>query len=155
MVGGSIFNAATRLSEMAFARYNTNGTLDTSFSGDGKTTIHYGNIGGDPDGEGVDAIAILPNGKIVVAGTMVVDEFGENTSFTVARLTAAGTLDTSFGGGDGWLRHELGGEIEYVNALALQSDGKIVVAGTFSQINPNNFRDFVVTRYNANGTIDN
>jgi uncharacterized delta-60 repeat protein len=155
LVGGGNNNQAAGYTEMALVRYNTNGTLDTSFSGDGKATVHYGNeYDGAPDSESIRSMAVLPDGRIIVAGTMVVDEHGENTSFTVARVTKNGVLDPTFGGGDGWLRHELGGEVEYVRGMALQRDGKIVLAGLYSYISPETQRDFVVTRYTANGSID-
>lgn len=124
------------------ARYNTNGTLDQSFGGgDGRVFTDFGS----PD-EARD-VAVQPDGKIVALGTS-----GGNAA--LARYNADGTLDTSFGGGDGKVTTdpapeslEEGGD---ARALALQPDGKIVVGG---QVGTTRF-DFVLLRYNANGTLD-
>jgi uncharacterized delta-60 repeat protein len=89
------------------------GDLDTSFSGDGKVLT---NLGGS---NAALALAIQPNRKIVVAGSA--------TSIGLVRYNPNGTLDSSFSG-DGKVLTNLGGS-EEANALAIQSNGKIVVAG--------------------------
>ncbi|MER7197849.1 calcium-binding protein [Streptomyces sp. CB01635] len=124
------------------ARYNTNGTLDQSFGGgDGRVFTDFGS----PD-EARD-VAVQPDGKIVALGT-------SGGEAALARYNADGTPDTSFGGGDGKVTTDPapeslqeGGD---ARALALQPDGKIVVGG---QVGTTRF-DFVLLRYNANGTLD-
>jgi uncharacterized delta-60 repeat protein len=127
----------------AVARYNTDGSLDTSFSADGKTTV---SIRGSYDaGHGV---AIQPDGKIVVVGFAggATDGF-----FGVARLTTVGDLDSSFSG-DGVATVDFGELHSNAIGVALQGDGKIVVAGS-SGLGSNS--DFAVARFDTNGNLDN
>jgi len=122
----------------AIARYNPNGTLDTSFSGDGKQTAHVGS------GE-ANAVALQANAKIVVVGSG--GGIGlRSTGFVVARLNPNGSLDTSFSG-DGIQVADFGGRTE-ARGVAVQSDGKAVAVG---------FRgtaDFAIARFNTNGSLD-
>jgi uncharacterized delta-60 repeat protein len=99
-------------------RLNPDGSPDASFSGDGKTTI--GGLGS------ASAVALQPDGKIVVAGSTVFSGYG-STDAVVCRLNPDGSLDTSFDT-DGQATIDSGGD-EYANALALRADGKIVIAG--------------------------
>ena len=103
----------------ALVRYNPNGSLDPSFGGDGKVVTDIG--GGD---DGANAVAIQPDGKIVAAGNTA---FGGG-NFGVARYHPDGSLDPSFEG-NGKLEIGLGGE-ETAHAVAIQADGRIVVAGS-------------------------
>ena len=103
----------------ALVRYDPNGSLDPSFGGDGKVTTDIG--GGD---DGAFALAIQPDGRIVAAGNTA---FGGG-NFGVARFNADGSLDPSFAG-NGKLEIGLGGE-ETAHGVAIQSDGRIVVAGS-------------------------
>lgn len=110
VVGGQV--GTTRF-DFVLLRYTTNGTLDTSFSGDGIERTDFG------DYESVEGLAMQPDGKIVAAG-------GSGGSFALARYTANGTLDTSFDG-DGRVLTPGGGAAD----VKLQpSDGRIVVAGS-------------------------
>ena len=116
------------------------GALDTSFSGDGKTTTNL------PGGSHfVTEMEQLSNGKLLVAGTF---------SFTagVARLNADGSLDKSFGSGDGVATIFQGENIHQANDLAVQPDGKIVLVAT-SAPNTNDSR-VAVARFNSDGTPD-
>ena len=116
------------------------GDLDTSFDGDGKRTIDYG---GEDRGQ---AVALQPNGKILVAGYG-----GSNTAMTVTRLNPEGSLDNGFDG-DGTSGVDLGGD-ERAYALALQPDGKIVLVGeTFPPIGFG--PDIAVARLNPDGSLD-
>ena len=100
--------------DAALARLNIDGTLDTSFNGDGKWTT---DLGGGWDA--IRAIEIDANGKIVVAGSAV--------DFFVARFTSSGNLDTSFSG-DGIHTFDLGaGNTDNLWGMKIQDDGKIVV----------------------------
>lgn len=137
-------------SRFAVARYSTNGSLDPTFSGDGKRTLGFG---GDSDATGV---AIQPDGKIVVAGYARPAQLGGTWRFAIARLNPDGTLDRGFSG-DGkrttGFRDGAGGE-----GLALQADGKVVVVGwagvgSFNGGCCDKF-SFALARYNADGTFD-
>jgi len=126
----------------ALARYNPNGSLDTSFDGDGKLTTAIGS-----GNENAYAVAIQPDGKIVAAGY---SSNGSDYDFALARYNANGSLDTSFDG-DGKQTTAIGGSDDVAFAVALQPDGKIVAAGqSFNGSND----DFALARYNANGSLD-
>ena len=141
VVAGSSWRGYENCCWFTVARYNTDGTLDSSFGGDGRVFTDFGS----PD-EAQD-VAVQPDGKIVAAGTT-------GGSVAVARYNADGSPDTSFGGGDGQVSNdpapglpEEGGD---GRTLALQPDGKIVVGG---EVGTTRF-DFVLLRYTANGTLD-
>ncbi len=129
--------------DFAVARYNVNGSLDNTFSGDGKVTADFNNGASDE----AHSVAIQPDGKIVVIGTT--NKY--NSDFALIRYNTNGTPDKTFGG-NGIITTDFGnGEEAY--AVIVQSDGKIVVAGATNA--GNDFRDFALARYNVNGTLDN
>ena len=121
------------------------GDLDTSFGFDGKVFTDFGNRG-----DTAVAIAIQPDGKIVVAGDST-DASGNEDDFAIARYLPDGALDTTFSG-DGKVRTNLGAA-DLASAVALQPDGKIVVAETSVNLATLN-GDFVLARYLPNGTLD-
>ena len=130
--------------DFAVARYNIDGSLDSSFHTDGRLITDFG---GD---ETTYAVALQPNGKIVVAGQTCAS-FGD-CDIALARYNRGGALDITFSG-DGKQTANLGtnGSHGSHGGLAIQSDGKIVVAGYM----PNGTdQDFVVFRYLSNGTLD-
>ena len=106
--------------DFALARYNPNGSLDTSFSGDGKLTTDFG---GPRRATGV---AIQPDGKIVV-GRLAGG--GASGDFALARYNPNGSLDTSFSG-DGKQTTDFGGADDGATGVAIQPDGKIVAVGS-------------------------
>ena len=124
--------------DFALARYNTNGSLDTTFDTDGKLTT---DLGGTNDE--ARSVALQPDGKLVVAG--YTNLTGGNYDFALARYHSNGTLDTTFDS-DGKLITDLGGPDDEAQSMALQPDGKIVVAG-FS--NASGIYDFAMVRYEA------
>lgn len=128
--------------DFAVARYNTNGTLDTSFSSDGKATTDFG---GDDYGT---SVAIQGDGKIVVSGY---GSSGGPDDFAIARYNSDGSLDTDFSG-DGKLMIDFG-RYDYGNAVAIQSNGKIVVAGQ-SVAGGGSSPNIQLVRLNSNGTLD-
>ena len=133
-------------SDFALARYNSNGTLDTTFGTGGKVTTDFG------DFEGAGDVVIQPDGKIVAAGYTFDGDFDNDyRKFSLARYNADGTLDATFGSG-GKVITEFGpsGSFTGLSGLALQADGKIVVAGTVQRFN----EDFALVRYYTNGTLD-
>ncbi|MBB1286566.1 T9SS type A sorting domain-containing protein [Flavisolibacter sp. BT320] len=122
----------------AIARYNTDGTLDASFSGDGKHTVTLGTKNAY-----AYAVAIQPDGKILVAGYT----FEPGTvDFTVFRFLSDGTLDVSFSG-DGIATVDYASTLDNAYAMALQPDGKILLAGNASA-------NFMLARLNSDGSMD-
>jgi uncharacterized delta-60 repeat protein len=109
--------AAERGGRFALARYATSGTLDTTFSSDGKVVTNF--TVGDDQASGV---AIQGDGKIVAAGSARADRFA------LARYNANGTRDASFSG-NGKVRTNFTPGFDFANAVTLQADGKIVAAG--------------------------
>jgi uncharacterized delta-60 repeat protein len=144
---GSRFDPANSVaysSNFALARYNTDGSLDTSFSGDGKQVTDFGRT------ESGESVAIQSDGKIVVAGSKC--NGLSACDLGVARYNANGSLDTTFSG-DG--RQVVGfgsGDNGTYGGLAIQSNGKIVIAGYMYNSSGNS--DFAVYRLDANGSLD-
>ena len=128
-----------------FVRFNTDGSLDTSFGTSGKAFVAMST--GD---DRVNAIAIQGDGKIVGAGWG--DVSSSQDSVMLARLDTNGSVDSGFGTA-GVATTSIGTTTSNANAIALQGDGKIVIGGQW--FNPSSTTDdFLVARYNTNGTID-
>jgi uncharacterized delta-60 repeat protein len=116
---------------MTVTRLKTNGTPDPTFDGDGTAAIDFGNLADDAN----DAV-LQPDGKIVVAGyTQATD-----SPPAVARLNADGSPDVTFGGGDGKVTIDFG-VATFGQAAALQTNGRILVAGQMTGVN-----DFAIAR---------
>jgi uncharacterized delta-60 repeat protein len=122
----------------ALARYGTGGGLDATFGGDGKVTTSFGASMAWAFG-----VAIQEDGKIVAAG-----QVDRNSALT--RYLANGALDTTFNG-DGRVTTSLGADWDWADEVMVQSDGRIVVAGTWA---PSNDTRFVAARYLSGGTLD-
>ncbi|MES1982063.1 MAG: Ig-like domain-containing protein [Pseudomonadota bacterium] len=122
---------------VVLARYMTDGTLDTTFNGGiattAATTVAY-----------TSGVAIQADGKIIVTGRT------NDNAIVVARYLAGGTPDLSFNG-NGMAITAAASTASAGNAIALQSDGKIVVAGS---ANDGANVDFVVVRYSTGGALD-
>ena len=133
--------------DFALARYNADGTLDTTFGTGGRVTTDF-NGGAD----WARAMALQPDGKIVLAGDSTTPISPTQQDFAVARYNSDGTLDTTFGTG-GKVLTDFGAQFfEGAFAVAIDSAGHIVVAG--GTYNPATQRDFAVIRYNADGSLD-
>lgn len=130
--------------DFAVVRYNIDGSLDTSFDSDGKVTT---DINGNSEDQAY-SVAIQSDGKIVVAGYTLIG--GSNYEFVVVRYDTDGSLDSGFGS-SGIVATPIGMSIDIAYSVAIQTDGKVVVAG-YSFNGSNN--DFAVVRYNTNGTLD-
>ena len=143
--------AALGDNDIALARLRTDGSLDTSFTGDGRKFIGF-NADGTADDRGA-AVAIQSNGAIVVVGYAQASGTG-NDDFAIARVTSNGTLDRSFSSdGKKTIAFNLGGTgNDRATSVALQSDGKIVVAGSASSTQGDG--DFAVARIKSNGSMD-
>lgn len=120
------------------------GDLDLSFGGTGKVTTAIGS--GDDIG---NSVAVQSDGKIVVAGYSSTQN-GSKDDFAVVRYNPNGNLDTSFNG-TGKVTTAIGSGHDQGYSVAVQSDGKLVVAG-YSRNGSND--DFALVRYNDNGSLD-
>lgn len=148
-------------SNVVLARLDKNGKLDATFGADGNTD-------GTPDGvvqvsfgngdDAVDAIAIQQDGKIVVAGDTTSNTGNGSQNMVVARVNANGSLDASFGAGtadgtpDGVVSLSLGAGNDEAKAVAIQANGKIVIAG--NTIGSDNSSNIAVARLNGDGSLD-
>ncbi len=141
IVAGGYVETSSTDSDFGLARYNPNGSLDTSFGTGGKVTTPFG-TGYDWIGE----VAIQPDGRIVAAGRATI---GGVTQIGLARYNSNGSLDTSFGTG-GKVTTPIG-PYALARSLVLQPDGKIVVAGYEYD---GSTELFAVARYNAGGSLD-
>lgn len=119
VVAGTYY-AASIITRPFIVRYLENGTLDNSFSGDGRVTAAVG-TGSDI----LSAVAVQPDGRIIGAGTAIVNDLER---FLVLRFNADGTPDHSFDG-DGAVVMLMGEKYNDVKTVTLQSDGKILVGG--------------------------
>jgi uncharacterized delta-60 repeat protein len=134
--------------DFTIVRYNADGSLDQTFGAGGKLITHFD--GGYNTGSRASAVALLPDGKLLVAGTFKPDT-GVGARFALARYNADGSLDATFGTG-GKFSNSLGGSDAFAFALALRADGRIVLAGYFLSGYRNH--DFALARYNPNGSLD-
>jgi uncharacterized delta-60 repeat protein len=133
--------------DWAIVRYNPDGSLDPTFGAGGFKFVSPLGIEGD---SWASAVAIQPNGKLVVGGFT----YANGLAFALIRLNANGNLDPSFGSGGALLTDMLtgmGGDSR-VAALAIQPSGKIVAAG-YASIR-GFYSDFALARYTDNGTLD-
>jgi uncharacterized delta-60 repeat protein len=131
--------------DFALARYTRSGALDRTFDTDGRVTTGFGR-GGVTFNDQIYGLAIQPDGKIVAAGWA-------GPYLAVARYTTAGKLDATFSGdGRQLITFGFAGTgLNVANDVAIQPDGKIVVAG--EGWNGTDF-DFVLARFNSNGKLD-
>jgi len=141
----------------ALARYNANGSADTSFSGDGVVVTNTSPPSG-LDGHRLDTLLLQPNGKLVAVGTTNLADFGGETStIGLVRYNTDGTLDTSFSTDGIVTNNTVSGYVRYsVGGAVLQPDGKIVVGADakLDTLDDNGPRDFLAARFNSDGSLD-
>ncbi len=128
---GGVFSKYNNTTRAYIARVNQNGTLDSAFTP------------GTGPGGWLNSIALQPDGKIVVGG--IFDNFSGSPRGRVARLNANGTLDTTFTTG-------ATGANNWVNSVAVQPDGKVIIGGIFTAYNGT--AAGYVARLNTNGSLD-
>ena len=140
LVGHSEVNGSV---DFAAVRFTSNGTLDNTFGNAGKATADIRNNSSDL----VVSATLQADGKILIGGSSYVNN---ERDFAIARFTANGSLDNTFGTG-GKVTTDLGVH-DWGNSVAVQTDGKIVLAG-YSEMSDHN--ELAVVRYNTNGSLDN
>ena len=145
---GKILAAGNTNGEYAVTRLNTDGSLDTTFGTSGMVAITPAGAGGRALG-----VVVQSDGKIVLAGTINGGNY--YSAVALVRLTSSGALDSTFGTG-GTVVTNLPGSFDEASGVALQSDGKLVVSASVSGpgVYPPVY-NFVLLRYNTNGTLDN
>ncbi|NML55887.1 T9SS type A sorting domain-containing protein [Chryseobacterium cheonjiense] len=131
-------------------RFNSNGGIDTSFGSNGFFSLDMSGLGYNNFARTVE---LQPDGKIIIGGAVAQNNIGDNYHFGVLRLNANGTVDTTFGN-QGKSIFSMGSYSSVSNEIrdiALQPDGKIVVAGIYYNY-PST--DFAVARLNIDGSLD-
>ena len=149
VVVGHSYNGLPLLDDFTVVRYNASGTLDTSFNGTGKVITDIGGFSSDGEGDYGRCVAIQSDGKIVVAGYARVGGTltqGGTDAIALVRYNTNGSLDTTFNITGKVITNATIGDAQ-ARCIALQSDGKIVVAGSTGS-------EVVVARYNENGSLD-
>lgn len=130
--------------DFALVRYNANGSLDTTFGGDGKVTTDLNSY--DDTGTWV---SLQSDGKIVVCGSTYISTTGDDIC-AVIRYNSDGSLDSSFNM-DGIFTYVAGNYDNYMLVNAIQPDGKILVAGySYS----GTMHEFIVLRLDSSGYLD-
>jgi uncharacterized delta-60 repeat protein len=136
VVGGYTHIAADGHYEFAVARYNSDGSLDTTFSSDGKATLYDSST---PLDDVAFAMALQDDGKIVVGGQ-------SNGNFALGCFNSDGTIYTTFGTSSNGIATKDLGSTERINALITQSDGSIVAGGITGS-------DFAIIKYDEDGKL--
>jgi uncharacterized delta-60 repeat protein len=121
-------------------RYRPDGSLDPSFGAGGRVVRD-----GATDHEIIDALVLDADGKIVAAGSL-----SGSSGWGVARFSADGSPDPTYGGGDGLVTGLPG----YVYALDLEADGKLVAAGGSNATSAIDDYEIFVTRLEVDGDLD-
>src|SRR5258706_1829307 len=108
--------------DFMLARFNANGSLDTTFGSHGVVTTDFGSAQ-----DAASAMVVQADGKIVLAGQTL--SVGTSYDFALARFNANGSLDTTFGSA-GHVVTDFNGHVDLAHAMALTSDGHIAVPGS-------------------------
>ena len=149
VVAGGTYPTFPFLGFYALARYNPNGTLDTTFGNGGLVITTF-----NSQGAFASALVLQPDGKILAAGTKYINftsDQSSDTDFAIARYNTDGSLDTTFGSG-GEVATDFNQHNDDALAVTLQADGKIVAAGDATSLTT--FIDFALARYLPNGSLD-
>ncbi|HDS07597.1 MAG TPA: T9SS type A sorting domain-containing protein [Bacteroides sp.] len=128
------------------ARFHTDGTADSTFSGNGKVITRIGDYS-----DLCNCIAIQPDGKILAGGCTGVDTASKwMYDFAVVRYHPDGTIDTEFGE-NGSVSTHIGNQYSIGYSMAIQPDGKIILAG---ETRDSIFSDVAIARYHPDGSPD-
>lgn len=154
IVAGTVVNAAGN-EDFAAIRLSADGVLDTSFGSGGGRRVGFDRAGSDLD-DSLASMLTQADGKVILAGTASGNPATDGSDMALVRLTATGQLDTSFGSGGRALvpfnLGPVGRRGDYGDRLALQQDGKILLAGSVEAVDAD--RIMAVVRLNANGQRD-
>ena len=120
-------------------RLNVDGSFDNTFGIDGIARIET------PETEASEAMTLLDDGKILMVGY-------QDDDFAVAKFNTDGSLDTGFGV-NGWAVIPFGNIASFADDVAIQNDGKIVIAGF--ALNGDNRFQIAAARLNTDGSVDN
>ena len=148
---GFQYDTAPQYRHFALARLLPDGSTDPSFGSGGWVGTDFGG-----DVEGAAAVALLPDGHLLAAGTQgvfypYVPYVYNRSGVGLARYNADGSPDPSFGLG-GKVATDFGGQLDSAAGLAVQADGKIVVAGTHAD--DTTASEFALARFFADGSPD-
>ena len=138
-VNGNVSDAG----DIALVRFMPDGTQDDSFGISGKV------ISGHPGKDRASCMLIRPDGKILVGGSAISSVTSMST-FMLAQYTETGDLDTTFGNNGMSISH-FGSELNLMQDMVLQPDGKVIAIGSTYSNGKNNI---VALRYNIDGTLD-
>ena len=140
IIAGTTNNNTNSTNDLFLMRFNSDGTLDTTFGSSGIVTT-------DDAYQGDATVAGLTiqqeDGKIIVAATYLSPVPSQTNNFALFRYSADGVLDTTFGAGSGMVTTDFG-RSDYAECVQIQQDGKIVVVGAVS--NGSNY-DIGLARY--------
>ncbi|MDX6384780.1 MAG: hypothetical protein QOK48_2353 [Blastocatellia bacterium] len=145
VVGGSTLTTDGASTMFSLVRYTADGFLDPGFGSIGKVTTQV--VPGDGEDDEIFALAITVDGRILAAG-----KGNFHQDFAMVRYLTNGSVDNSFGT-NGVVTTDFGGHIDAARGLALQIDGKIVLAGS-ANLTTGSTGDFGLARYNPNGSLD-
>ena len=141
LVGGYVSNGGNY--DFAVTRYHADGGLDTDFGSNGTVLTDF-----DSGTDAVRKLLLQDDGKIVVGGYALVSG---SLDFAIARYNADGSVDTSFGGGDGKASTSVSPSTDGAYDMVLQDDGKIILAG---MSNDGLFYKFAMVRFTSDGVLD-
>jgi uncharacterized delta-60 repeat protein len=143
------------LHQFTLARYNRNGSLDTSFGTNGitNTAIPEPVDQGVSRSAGAYALAVLPNGEILAAGSAGWEAFPPTSSFALARYTPDGSLDPTFGAGG--IAQTMFDGYDSLAGITVQPDGGIVATGgSYGPGHGNDWNAMALARYEPDGSLD-
>src|SRR6185437_3907654 len=147
VLGSTTLDPATRTGEFVTARFNANGTADSTFGSGGKVTTHLGTF------DEFGGVTVQGDGKIVVSGS---ESTGTSPfALYLLRYNADGSLDTTFGTGETVAVQAPDGN--YIDprgsGVAVQADGKILAGGEFGDAT-GQLIDLAALRVNPDGSVD-
>jgi uncharacterized delta-60 repeat protein len=154
VVAGTTHGAAMHSADFAVARLTADGMLDRTFAGIGETTIPF-NLDHGVGDDNVDAVAVQPDGTIILAGSA---ETASGVVVAIARVRSDGGRDAAFNlTGKVTFGFELVGataEADTADGIAIDSKGRLVIAATANATAPQDIAEFGAARLLANGELD-
>jgi uncharacterized delta-60 repeat protein len=165
IAAGTATNPATNLNNFALARFQSDGGLDSSFGTNGKVTTSFFGYH-----DGIRAIAVRPDGRIIAGGFCTMSEDSDSARFALAQYNPDGSLDSGFGSAaqeadpvavtqegmvkPGLVVTDFFGHDARATTLAVQTDGRAVLAGTAQATDNYPSADFALARYEPDGKLD-